>query len=356
MTEHATDFLRAPTRIETGAVWRFRSVRAKDVPPAAPSLQIDARLHVAVPESLAPTVGPLVPAAARGGPLRGRRVSPQDVYAGHFGLSARPFSLVPDPGFLYWSTAHQHAFSMLEYGIVSRAPITLITGEIGTGKTTLIFELLQALPRGVTVGLITNTQGSPDELMRWILLALGLEIPTKADYPDLVARIERHVVAQYAAGRRVVLILDEAQNLGVEALEALRMLTNVNSGKDELLQLVLVGQTELRDLIERPALAQFAQRVTARYHLTAMPAQVSRSYIAHRLRVAGAKRGLFSEAAVAAIHKVAGGIPRLVNQLCDMALLYAYASDQKSVVRATVDHVLDDGVLIWAEPQAMRLQ
>jgi len=267
-----------------------------------------------------------------------------DIYTEHFGLTARPFSLVPDPEFLYWSPAHRRAWTMLEYGIVTRAPITLITGEVGAGKTTLLHHLLATIGDDVRIGLVANAHGDRGELLQWVLMALGQEVWRDASYVDLFAQLQTFLIEEYAAGRRVILIFDEAQNLDRESLEELRMLTNINSNKDELLQLVLVGQPELRDLIRRPDLTQFAQRVAASFHLSAMDARTVRAYIAHRMSVAGARPNVFSDEAADLIQSATDGVPRLVNQLCDFALLYAFEADRQDVSRDIVQQVLDDGV------------
>jgi type II secretory pathway predicted ATPase ExeA len=267
-----------------------------------------------------------------------------DIYNAHFGLVERPFSLLPDPDFLYWSVQHQSAFAMLEYGILTRAPITLITGEVGAGKTTVLQQLLRSVGPDVRIGLISNAHGDRGELLRWVLMALGESAPSDSGYVDLFARFQAFLIAEYAAGRRVVLIFDEAQNLSRESLEELRMFTNINSGKDELLQLVLVGQPELRTMILRPDLTQFAQRVASSFHLHAMNASTVRDYIRHRLSVAGGTHDIFSPLAVKEIHRATGGVPRLVNQLCDLAMVYAYSKGQKRVLWKTVQQVLNDGV------------
>ena len=267
-----------------------------------------------------------------------------DIYTAHFGLRERPFSLVPDPDFLYWSLPHRRAFAMLEYGLVSRAPVTLITGEIGAGKTTLLHQLLRALGPEVRVGLIANAHGDRGELLRWVLHALAQPVPPGSSYVDLFGLFQTFLIAEYAAGRRVVLIFDEAQNLSRESLEELRMFTNINSGKDELLQLILVGQPELRDTIRRPDLVQFAQRVTSNFHLPAMDAPTVRGYVQHRLAVAGADRPIFTEPALDRIHAATRGVPRLVNQLCDMAMVYAFARQEDMIDIATIDQVIADGV------------
>lgn len=279
-------------------------------------------------------------------PESGRRDmgSSLDIYTSFFGLTERPFSLVPDPDFLFWTPQHRRAFTMLEYGLLTRAPITLITGEVGAGKTTLLHQLLRSVGDEVRVGLISNAQGGRGELLRWVLLSLGLPAAAEATYVDLFGQLQDHLIAEYAQGRRVILIFDEAQNLGREALEELRMLTNINANKDELLQLVLVGQPELRDLVRRPDLLQFAQRVVAAFHLAAMDAGQVRDYIGHRLVVAGARVPIFSEAAADLVHEASRGVPRLVNQLADLSMVYAFTLDKPLVTRAVVRQVLDDGV------------
>lgn len=271
-----------------------------------------------------------------------------DIYTDHFGLTARPFALTPDPDFLFWPLSHQRAYTMLEYGVHAHAPITLITGEVGAGKTTLLLHLVRSLGPEVRVGLISNPHGSRAELLRWVLHALEQSAEIEESYVDLFSRFQSFLLSEYAAGRNVVLIFDEAQNLSAEALEELRMFININSGKDEVLQLVLIGQPELRDLVSRPDMRQFAQRVAASYHLTAMDLKTVRGYIPHRLKVAGCDRRIFSATAVNLIHEVTGGVPRLVNQLCDLSLVYAFTKGKQVVTMATVQQVLDDGVYFSA--------
>jgi general secretion pathway protein A len=273
-----------------------------------------------------------------------------DIYTAHFGLAERPFSLVPDPEFIYWSPAHRRAFAILEYGVLTRAPITLITGGVGTGKTTLLHHMIRSVGQDVRLGLVSNAHGDRGELLRWVLLALAQPAGPQETYVDLFGRFQQYLIAEYAAGRRVILIFDEAQNLSRESLEELRMFTNINSGKDELLQLVLVGQPELRDIVRRPDLTQFAQRVAAAFHLEAMDRPTLHAYVHHRLKVAGGAADLFSPSAIDTIHDRTGGIPRLVNQLCDFSMVYAYTKDEMQVTDATVQQVLDDGVFFAALP------
>ena len=271
-----------------------------------------------------------------------------DIYTQHFGLKERPFSLLPDPDFLFWSPMHMRAFSMLEYGILTRAPITLITGEVGAGKTTLVHKLLQSVDDDVRIGLIANAHGDRGELLRWVLMALDQPASPTDTYVDLFAQFQQFLISEYAAGRRVILIFDEAQNLSRESLEELRMFTNINANKDELLQLVLVGQPELRDTIHRPDLTQFAQRVSSAFHLPGMDAATVHAYIQHRMKVAGATTEVFQSRACALIYRATRGVPRLVNQLCDLSLVYAYTSEQTEVSEAVVQQVLEDGVFFSA--------
>lgn len=268
----------------------------------------------------------------------------QDIYLEHFGLSQRPFSLVPDPEFLFWSRAHRGAYAMLEYGLVTRAPITLLTGEIGVGKTTLLHHFLNGLGEDISVGFIANARPGTRDLLRWVMPALGLEAPAGDSDVVLFDRFQHYLIAEYGEGRRVLLAIDEAQNLSRSALEELRMLTNINANKDELLQLVLVGQPELRDTVRRADMTQFAQRVAANYHIPAMDAPTVLGYVAHRLTVAGGKPDLFSRQAADLVQEATSGVPRLVNQLCDLAMTYAFSAGHRRVRRATVLQVLDDGV------------
>lgn len=278
-------------------------------------------------------------------------MSGSEFFAQHFGLTERPFTLLPDPDFLYWSTAHKRAYAVLEYGVMTRAPITVITGEVGAGKTTLLQRLLQNFDDDTVIGLISNAQGSRGELLQWVLNALGLVSDPSSEYVTKFQILQDFVIAQYGEGRRVLLVIDEAQNLSVEGLEELRMLTNINSNKDELLQLILVGQPELRDLITKHELRQFAQRVSASYHIPALDLEATEAYIRHRLKHAGGTGTEFSDAAIELIYWQSGGVPRLINKLADFAMVYAVTADQTSVEAATVEEVLGDGIfLTTAEP------
>lgn len=269
-----------------------------------------------------------------------------NIYNDFFGLTHQPFALTPDPDFLFWSPAHKRAYAMLEYGVMTHAPITLITGEVGAGKTTLLQHLLRSLGPEVKVGLISNPSGSRAELLRWVLMSLDEPASPDDSYVDLFSRFQNCVIHQYALGRRVILIFDEAQNLDRLALEELRMFTNINAGKDVLLQLVLVGQPELREIVGRRDMRQFAQRVAALFALPAMDLATAQDYILHRLRVAGRTRKLFNTDAVELIHRLTGGVPRLINRLCDLALVYAFTAQRKMVDIETVREVLEDGAFM----------
>ncbi|GAA3866681.1 ExeA family protein [Celeribacter arenosi] len=269
-----------------------------------------------------------------------------NLYTAHFGFRERPFSLSPDPDFLFWSKAHGRAMAVLEYGMVTRAPLTVVTGEVGTGKTTLVQALLRKVDPDVTLGLISNAQGDRGDLLRWVLNALDVQMPANSDYVSLFQHFQNFVISEYAANRHVVLIIDEAQNLGAEMLEELRMLTNINSGKDELLQIILVGQPELRQLITRPELRQFAQRVSTTYHIDPFDLRETRDYVQHRLLVAGGQGHEISPAAVRMIHEEAGGIPRMINKLCDLALVYAATSESAQAGLPTIRELFKDGLVL----------
>jgi type II secretory pathway predicted ATPase ExeA len=271
------------------------------------------------------------------------------LYLDHYGFNIRPFSILPDPGMLFWSDRHRKAFTVLEYGLMTRAPLTVVTGEVGTGKTTLIHALLrQGDPQQMKIGLISNARGDRGDLLRWILNAFDISAAPGLDYVALFQTFQDFVLEQYAAGLLVVLIFDEAQNLGAETLEELRMLTNINSGTDELLQLILLGQPELRDIITRPELRQFAQRVSATFHLKGFDVDTTRDYIRHRLTLAGGTGYEIEPAAAARIHAEAGGIPRMINKIADLALVYGAASDRKTISVEIVDELIADGLILTA--------
>ncbi len=269
-----------------------------------------------------------------------------ELYNAHFGFRERPFSLSPDPDFLFWSKGHGRAMAVLEYGLLTRAPLTVVTGEVGTGKTTLIQALLSQIEDNVTLGLISNAQGDRGDLLRWVLNALDVRVPEREDYVSLFQHFQDFVIEEYSAGRHVALIIDEAQNLGAEMLEELRTLTNINSGKDELLQIILVGQPELRALISRPELRQFAQRVTATFHLKPFSLDETTNYILHRLHHVGGQGTEIDASAIRYIHEESKGIPRIINKLCDLALVYASSGGQAKADVTTIRELFNDGLVL----------
>jgi general secretion pathway protein A len=263
------------------------------------------------------------------------------MYERYFSFTAKPFALTPDPAFLYPSRQHGMALTMLEYGLESHAAFSLLTGEIGSGKTTLVRKLVRQLNARTSVGLISNTHARFRAIHGWALSALGVASPGESDIAQYEALVD-HLVKEYARGRRTLLILDEAQNLSVEALEDLRLLSNVNSEKDLVLQILLVGQPELRETLSRPELRQFAQRVSVDYHLTVLDASETAAYVRHRLEVAGGDASLFRPDALSLIHIHTRGVPRLVNQLCDYALVYAYAEGLRDIDVELISQVVSD--------------
>ena len=263
------------------------------------------------------------------------------MYESFYGLRKNPFSLLPDPNFLYMGKKHSSAYSMLEYGLVNQAGFTVITGEIGCGKTTLIRHHLDQMGQDMTVGLVSNTLMTSDELLQWVLLAFDLDYrgKSKVECFDLFSDF---LIDEYAKNRRTVLIVDEAQNLDARTLEELRMLSNINSDSNQVLQLVLVGQPELKHTLHRPDMHQFAQRVAVDYHLEALGREETREYIHHRLSVAGGNRELFKSEACYLIYRSTQGIPRLINILCDTALVYGYAENKKVIDAKLLMAVLKD--------------
>jgi type II secretory pathway predicted ATPase ExeA len=262
------------------------------------------------------------------------------MYESFYGLRDKPFSLLPDADFLYPSRRHKRAIAMLEYGIMSQAGFVVITGEVGSGKTTLIRRYLKGAGTDVTVGVITNSSPTLGRLLYWVSTAFGLD--TSIDAIGLHNQFIDFLLAQYGKGKRTVLIVDEAQNLSSEMLEELRMLSNVNNEKDQLLQIILVGQPELLDTLKRPDLRQLVQRIVVHCHLDPLVPGETAAYIHHRLGVVGGGDNIFDESACAAVHYFTGGVPRLINLLCDQSLLYGYSDDLRRISYSTVASVAGD--------------
>ena len=264
------------------------------------------------------------------------------MYERHYQLRERPFALSPDPDYLYPSRVHREALDYLRYGIAIQAGFVVITGEIGSGKTTLLQTLLRGLDSKTTVGRIVNTLLEPRELLETILIDFGLD-PADKSKPLLLRDLAQYLVDQRLGGRLVLLVIDEAQNLSLAALEELRMLSNLETEKSKLLQVVLVGQPNLRDQLGVPELEQLRQRITVSYHLQPLDAAETASYINHRLRRAALGPPLeFPVEATDAIHARSRGVPRIVNVICDAALVFGFAEDRRTVDLALVEEVLGE--------------
>src|SRR5882724_11644571 len=259
------------------------------------------------------------------------------MYAAYFGLTERPFSLAPDPRYLYLSDAHREALAHLLYGVGEGGSFVQLTGEVGTGKTTVCRALLEQLPPEVDVAMIFNPRLTSVELLAAVCDELRVPYPVGAtSLKILVDALSQALLDAHARGRRTVLIIDEAQNLSARVLEEIRLLTNLETTKDKLLQVILIGQPELADLLARRNLRQLSQRVTARYHLRSFTEGESQRYVQHRMEIAGQRQPIFSKQAVRAAHRLSRGIPRLLNTICDRALLGAYATGETRVREAVV--------------------
>jgi general secretion pathway protein A len=259
------------------------------------------------------------------------------MYAEYFGLTERPFSLAPDPRYLYLSDAHREALAHLLYGIGEGGSFVQLTGEVGTGKTTVCRALLEQLPPEVDVAMIFNPRLTSVELLAAVCDELRVAYPAgTTSLKVLVDTLSQALLDAHARGRRTVLIIDEAQNLRARVLEEIRLLTNLETTKEKLLQVILIGQPELAELLARRNLRQLSQRVTARYHLRSFTEEESQRYVAHRMEIAGQRQPIFSKQAVRAAHRLSRGIPRLLNTICDRALLGAYATGQTRVKEAVV--------------------
>jgi general secretion pathway protein A len=274
------------------------------------------------------------------------------MYHDFFGIAENPFSITPDPRYLYMSKGHQEALAHLLYGVREGGGFVLLTGEVGTGKTSVCRCLLEQLPEAADVALILNPRLDEIELLASICDELGVAYPADTrSLKVLVDLLNRHLLEVHAKGRHAVVIIDEAQNLSAGVLEQVRLLTNLETAKRKLLQIILIGQPELGSLLERDEMRQLVQRITARYHLQPLSRRETRAYIAHRLEVGGLAPDVFAPAAIGAIHRRARGVPRLINNLCDRCLLGAYVQNRKSVgprmVRQAAKEVLGKGG--WTE-------
>lgn len=281
------------------------------------------------------------------------------MYTKFFGLNEKPFAITPDPRYLFMSERHGEGLAHLVYGVTDSGGFIQLTGEVGTGKTTLVRTLLGQLPSEVDVALILNPQLTATEFLTAICEELQIELPAdRHSSKALIDALNWHLLAAHANGRRTILLIDEAQNLSADVLEQLRLLTNLETTKQKLLQIILIAQPELRDKLAQNNLRQLAQRVTGRYHLEPLSREEASRYIDHRLRVAGALGEIFDEGAKREVYRLSGGVPRVMNVICDRALLGAYSRETRKVTSGLVrsaaaevsGHSLTPRLLRWAVP------
>jgi general secretion pathway protein A len=280
------------------------------------------------------------------------------VYAAHFGLTERPFSLAPDPRYLFLSDGHREALAHLVFGLQGGGFVQL-TGEVGTGKTTVCRVLLDQLPPEIDIAMIFTPRLTAAELLSAICDELRIEYPAGTTSLKVLGdALASALLDAHARGRRTVVIIDEAQNLSMEVLEELRLLTNLETTREKLLQVVLIGQPELCDLMESAGLRQLAQRVTARYHLQPFTYRETSAYVTHRIAIAGQRKPMFTSAALHVVHRQSGGVPRLINNICDRALLGAFGRNKRRVTAGIARRAAREvfgltGLRRWAQPAAV---
>ena len=275
------------------------------------------------------------------------------MYLSHFNLEERPFSIAPDPRFLFMSSRHREALAHLLYGLGDGGGFVQLTGEVGTGKTTICRCLLEQVPDNVDVALVLNPKVTAEELIATVCDELGVSYPEEIhSIKMLTDLLNAHLLDAYSRGRRVVLIIDEAQNLSAEVLEQVRLLTNLETSTQKLLEIILIGQPELRAMLQRDEMRQLAQRVTARYHLEPISRSETGDYIRHRLQVCGTSHAIFSKRAINTIQRLSGGVPRLINILCDRSMLGAYVEGKSLVDHKIVKQAA--GEVLGPEPDERR--
>lgn len=265
------------------------------------------------------------------------------MYKDFFVLKEMPFSIAPDPRFLFMSESHCEAMAHMLYGMQGEGGIILLTGEVGTGKTTIVRSLIDMTPEYIDVAYVFNPRLSAEELLQTICEELHIKVDSKRPgIKAFIDAINARLLSAHAQGRRVILILDEAQNLDEKVLEQLRLLTNLETNTRKLLQIFLVGQPELLEMLSRPEMRQVSQRVVARYHLTHLNQNEVISYVTHRLRVSGAMDLIFPEKLIKEVHRISGGVPRIINLICDRALLGAYVKQSKTITGPILRQAIDE--------------
>ncbi len=277
-----------------------------------------------------------------------------NMYNHYYGFCEKPFSLTPDPHFLYLSKAHKRALAYLIYGLQDKKGFITITGGVGTGKTTIIQAVMKQLDDNTVVARVINTKVTSLQLLKMVVRDFGIQTETN-NKEDMLEKLNQFLLEQYSKGHNVVIIIDEAQNLDSSTLEEIRLLSNLETEKDKLLQIVLAGQPELRITLRLPELRQLRQRITVSYHLSPLSHDEVVEYIRHRLAVAGAKeREIFSPAAVEEIYQVSGGIPRLINIICDAALVTGYVQECELItddlIRDVIEELKIDTIQVYPEP------
>ena len=275
------------------------------------------------------------------------------MYTEYFGFQKKPFSLTPDPEFLYFSRVHDLALAHLEYGILNKAGFIAVTGEVGSGKTTLLKYLFNQIKEKLDIAFLLNTNLDPQELLEILVKEFELT-PKSYKKSDLFECLADHFITQYSKGRRCVIIVDEAQNLPLASFEELRMLSNIEKDDDFIIQIVFVGQPELKEKLSNPSLMQLSQRISVYYHLSPLDMEEVQNYILHRLKVAGYKgeKPLFEDDAVKLIYEFSEGIPRLINLICDMALVYAFTDNLKTITSDIIKKVVEDNELLNAHKKS----
>lgn len=264
------------------------------------------------------------------------------MYLNFYGLKEKPFQLLPDPSYFFLSSKHKTALNYLEYGILNNVGFIVITGEIGSGKTTLIKKFLSQLEKKIITAVISNTNVESKEFLQMLLQELGIEYSKEETKADLLNRLHYFLIEKYASRQQVVLIVDEAQNLPSAVLEEIRMISNLQTEKEFLIQIILVGQPPLREKLLHPSLEQFLQRVSLSYHLFPLNEQETKDYIKHRLKLAGARYPIFSEEALKAVFKHSQGVPRIINTLCEAALVYGFADEKREIGAEIIETIIEE--------------